>query len=774
MGVRVTRRAWPELAQNLYHRMVQPGYSGNTLERGAKLEPSVVQLTSRAARLTHALLSRHAPASLAELARGLAVSERALRYDLDIVDVWLKAYGLHLRRKPKLGVWIEGDEAARAAAINQLRPDLSSPVVPTAEERAWFIIGWLLTSETAVSVSFLAETLGVSRRTLYYDLARLKERLAARKLHLDWRSGCVSVGGDEVRLRDLLSEAIERLEPWPERRGQERAPGESDDALSGEGGTDRRLLGSLAEQVRDPRAMTRLRWIVSQAERVFGMSLAPTLKATLVSHLLVAVARTKQGHRVVADPAWLADLRQRPEWGVGVWIAALTGKSFGIDFPEDEVGYITLYLSHASARARALQAPGAKSVPANLSGAELGLFVRKLIEKVSERIGVSLVRDVELRAGLLAHFTATFDSLKAGLSVRNPLLAGIRARYPVLHSAVRGVTREASDALGWEIPDEEAGWVVLHLGAALERVAQRRKAWRALVVCASGVGVGQLLKAQLSARFPEADFRVVSALDEAGIARLVREFDPRLIIATLDVPSAGVPVLTVPPLLTGEDLERIASAARERGTMSEAELLRVCREIAPTGSSGAGAGPGPGPDRGHAAKRPGASRAAAVSPAPGPAASSLASLVSEDVVRVGVTASDAADAIRQAGEVLVAAGSATAGYVDKMVELYRTLGPYMVLGHGVALPHASPEDGALRLGLGVVVLRRPIDFGSDAAEPVRLVVAFASPDHVSHLRVLTELVSLVQSGLAERVTKACTPRQVTAEFGATPAPGPQV
>jgi len=60
-------------------------------------------------------------------------------------------------------------------------------------------------------------------------------------------------------------------------------------------------------------------------------------------------------------------------------------------------------------------------------------------------------------------------------------------------------------------------------------------------------------------------------------------------------------------------------------------------------------------------------------------------------IRVGVTAGDWRQAIRQAGQLLVDDGRITAAYVDAMIRSVETLGPYMVLMPGFALAHAAPS-----------------------------------------------------------------------------------
>jgi len=116
-------------------------------------------------------------------------------------------------------------------------------------------------------------------------------------------------------------------------------------------------------------------------------------------------------------------------------------------------------------------------------------------------------------------------------------------------------------------------------------------------------------------------------------------------------------------------------------------------------------------------------------------------------VEVGVEAKNWVDAIRKAGELLEKDGIVERRYVEAMISIVEKLGAYIVLAPGIAIPHARPEDGALNVGLSIVVLAKPVEFGSPN-DPVKVVIAFASPDKTSHLSLLKLLAELLQDAIA--------------------------
>lgn len=142
---------------------------------------------------------------------------------------------------------------------------------------------------------------------------------------------------------------------------------------------------------------------------------------------------------------------------------------------------------------------------------------------------------------------------------------------------------------------------------------------------------------------------------------------------------------------------------------------------------------------------------------------SLLDLLPASAMVVGGQADDWRQAIRLAGDALVAGGTTTAAYTDEMVETVERLGPYIVIAPGLALAHSRPSPAVLRTGLSWVGLARPVAFGSKANDPVHLVVGLAATDHKAHLRAMSQLAMLISDrGRLEHLTSIDTVADVRA------------
>jgi len=118
-------------------------------------------------------------------------------------------------------------------------------------------------------------------------------------------------------------------------------------------------------------------------------------------------------------------------------------------------------------------------------------------------------------------------------------------------------------------------------------------------------------------------------------------------------------------------------------------------------------------------------------------------LLTNATVRVNVEVKNWEDAIRKGGELLTQDGAAEQSYVDAMVDSVKKFGPYMVIAPGIAMPHARPDAGAKRLGMSLLTLKNPVEFGNKVNDPVYIVVCLAATDHTTHICVMRELVGIL-------------------------------
>ncbi len=115
-------------------------------------------------------------------------------------------------------------------------------------------------------------------------------------------------------------------------------------------------------------------------------------------------------------------------------------------------------------------------------------------------------------------------------------------------------------------------------------------------------------------------------------------------------------------------------------------------------------------------------------------------ILSEERIRLGATAVNKADAIRQSGELLVQSGCVQPAYVDGMLAREETMSTY--LGNGVAIPHGQYDNRSQILKTGIAVLQLPDGVAWEDGEKAHLVIAIAAAadEHVGVLANLAEAI----------------------------------
>lgn len=102
------------------------------------------------------------------------------------------------------------------------------------------------------------------------------------------------------------------------------------------------------------------------------------------------------------------------------------------------------------------------------------------------------------------------------------------------------------------------------------------------------------------------------------------------------------------------------------------------------------------------------------------------------------------EAIKKVAEPLLSKEIITGDYIQAMIESVEEYGPYIVIGPHLALAHARPEDGSLKLGLSLSIFEKPVVFGHEFNDPVKVMFCLSAIDSYSHLNVMKRLVNLIR------------------------------
>jgi mannitol/fructose-specific phosphotransferase system IIA component len=135
----------------------------------------------------------------------------------------------------------------------------------------------------------------------------------------------------------------------------------------------------------------------------------------------------------------------------------------------------------------------------------------------------------------------------------------------------------------------------------------------------------------------------------------------------------------------------------------------------------------------------------------------VADVLPTEGIRLGLTATDKWDAIRQCGAVLLELDAVEAGYPETMLEREKSVSTF--IGEGVAIPHGTDESRALVKNTTLGVLQFPSGVDWDG-QKVTICVAIAAKgdEHVTVLSALAQI--LMEPAKAEQLRTSADPQAV--------------
>ena len=141
----------------------------------------------------------------------------------------------------------------------------------------------------------------------------------------------------------------------------------------------------------------------------------------------------------------------------------------------------------------------------------------------------------------------------------------------------------------------------------------------------------------------------------------------------------------------------------------------------------------------------------------------MESLIEQRHIQLHAEAADWREAIRAAGDLLVASGCIATGYIESMIRAVEELGAYMVILPGFALAHAAPSPDVYQDAMSLITLRTPVCFGSAENDPVRVVLCLSCVDREAHIASLQRVAMiLMEDDMVEKLADASSVAEIQA------------
>ncbi|AXF60424.1 PTS mannitol transporter subunit IIA [Leclercia sp. W6] len=111
-------------------------------------------------------------------------------------------------------------------------------------------------------------------------------------------------------------------------------------------------------------------------------------------------------------------------------------------------------------------------------------------------------------------------------------------------------------------------------------------------------------------------------------------------------------------------------------------------------------------------------------------------------IQIVDSVSDWKQAIRLSAQPLLAKETITEEYVEAIFNSHQELGPYYVLAPGLAMPHARPEQGAIKNGLSLLHIKQGVSFNAEENDPIYVVIMLCALSGDEHINMITSLAEI--------------------------------
>jgi mannitol operon transcriptional antiterminator len=712
----------------------------------------VILMKGRVVNLLQFLLEQKEYVTTHQLASVFNVNIRSIQQDLVELTEWIKAmrWDAALLRATGSKVMLqvmEDDKEAITQFIHEQNPMLK---IYTPEERKYLILLELFNRDEPMIVKEMEIDFRVSESTILRDLKFAQTWLEQRGMTLIRRQNYgIQVIGNELNWRiaafDLIQEyllTVNRVslqELYVQLQYSELELGYT------------RFAHFVAlDWLLPEEDFISLERIIKLAFHNEKYQLTDDAIASLLIHVAIVIHRVHKGKYITWEQDQLHYIKELQSYNIATsFFRILSHSKNALHFPEEEISYI------------AMQLAGSRFIHPerfhhDSSQSNVITLTNNLVRMLEGLTQLELRNDAQFMSGLQAHLRPMIERLKLGIPIRNELLKDVQNKYPDIFTATKLAVLSVEEYLPSLVPEDEIGYITLHVGAVIERMKQVKKVRRkrVMLVCVNGVAISNLIQIQITREFPEIE---IIGTKPAFEVQSLKASDVDLIISTIDMKHPTIPVIYIRPILNTPDFEKlrfnlkrrdspsmyweeiidkIVIKARENGLVNTSGFRENIRDIIYQHIYTAA------PDDKNGLKKD-------VRPM-------LQDLLNEHTIKIVNQCNDWKEAIIIAGEMLLEQELVERGYIDAMVQGINEHGPYVVIAPGIALVHARPEDGVKEVCMSLLICQGGVSFGNGEKDPVELVFAFGAVDNNQHLRALSQMMTLLNNEHAIQQLKTAT------------------
>lgn len=353
--------------------------------------------------------------------------------------------------------------------------------------------------------------------------------------------------------------------------------------------------------------------------------------------------------------------------------------------------------------------------------------ISSYIWKVCQDFDIIALFGYENYRNLYSHIELTIQYLTEKKTVSiNPFCEELKAKYPEIFKSLEQNVYIIQDLVDRKFDENEISYMAMHIASVIEGRKPNKSSLTAVIVCPSGRCTSLLLKARILKYFN------ITILDILPAYKVNEDLNVDFVISTVPLHVKKIPVVQINQMLSETDIDnlekqidKMLSTRNQKYILDDIQCyLEKYQEITSGNTSEF--------DR----KLTELNRE--YNPEEKANLLYFYKALDKKHILLDSEISNWEDSIRISGKLLLDDGYLENSYIEKMISLVKENGPYIVFSPGFVIAHAGPEDGAKELGVSLIRLKNPIDFGVEDIK-VKFIICMSIPNEINHVFLLFQI-----------------------------------
>lgn len=421
-------------------------------------------------------------------------------------------------------------------SMNLTQMDNSSSAYSPEERRNRIMEELLLSSPKAKNVYDLFKDYYVGDSVIFNDEQAISDQLAEYQLKLIRKNRTLAIQGEEGNIRQAIADFIQAFNT-----------------------VDIDELASVKESRLNTYDALFVLNQIKKIEKNLKMTLPYPYNINIFSHLYILITRSRNVGLLKINNRNVLTKEEKEQLSKDTTLYEVANSTItnieqylNRSLPEIEIFYLYQYL--ASSRMQSVVDDTDKF------SEQVTQITYTYMEEMSEKLGISIF-DTRFFSDLANHIKPMINRLKHKIRIKNGLLDEIKLSYKEIYGKVDSVSKTISQQ--YHLPlinEDENGFITLYFARVLKTYQLPIKT---LIVCTTGVGTSELLKAKIEKKFPELD--VMNVVATKNLDQFLKNYPAtELVLSTIKLKqSLPVNSLLVSAMLTADDQRRIQQKIEE-------------------------------------------------------------------------------------------------------------------------------------------------------------------------------------------------------------------